>query len=80
VGPTGRPDGLFPFEAGTDYFPAEKQWMLNFRVERLDALKATLEAKGIEVTTNPEWDAPGVGRFVRIHDPEGNQIELWEPD
>ena len=24
--------------------------------------------------------APGVGRFARIHDPEGNSIELWEPD
>jgi predicted enzyme related to lactoylglutathione lyase len=69
-----------PFAAGTDSFPAEKQWMLNFRVEELDALKAALEAKGIEVTTNPEWDAPGVGRFARVHDPEGNQIELWEPD
>lgn len=23
--------------------------------------------------------APETGRFGRIHDPEGNQIELWEP-
>jgi predicted enzyme related to lactoylglutathione lyase len=68
-----------PFDAGTDYFPKEKQWMLNFRVEGLDALKAALEAKGIEVITNPEWDSLGVGRFARIHDPEGNTIELWEP-
>ena len=68
------------FDADTNYFPAEKQWMLNFRVEGLDALKASLEAKGLEVITNPEWDAPGVGRFARIFDPEGNQIELWEPD
>lgn len=68
------------FDAGTDYFPAEKQWMLNLRVDGLDALKASLEASGIDVTTNPEWDAPGVGRFARIQDPEGNQIELWEPD
>jgi glyoxylase I family protein len=21
----------------------------------------------------------GVGRFARVHDPEGNAIELWEP-
>ena len=69
-----------PFDAGTDYFPAEKQWMLNLRVEGLDALKSELAAKGIEIITNPEWDAPGVGRFARIFDPEGNQIELWEPD
>jgi predicted enzyme related to lactoylglutathione lyase len=68
-----------PFAADTDYFAADKQWMLNFRVEGLDALKAELEAKGIEVITNPDWDMPGIGRFVRIHDPEGNAIELWEP-
>lgn len=67
-----------PFAADTDYFPADKQWMLNFRVEGLDVLKAELEAKGVAVITNPEWDVPGVGRFVRIHDPEGNPIELWE--
>ena len=74
------PTVFAPFDAGTDYFPQEKQWMLNLRVDGLDALTASLETKGIEVITNPEWDAPGVGRFARIRDPEGNQIELWEPD
>lgn len=54
--------------------------MLNFRVDGLDALKEALLAKGIEVITNPEWDAPGIGRFARIQDPEGNVIELWQPD
>jgi predicted enzyme related to lactoylglutathione lyase len=54
--------------------------MLNFRVNDLDAILARLTAAGIEVTTNPDWDMPGVGRFARIHDPEGNPIELWEPD
>lgn len=39
-----------------------------------------LTTTGIEVTTNPDWDMPGVGRFARIHDLEGNPIELWEPD
>jgi predicted enzyme related to lactoylglutathione lyase len=74
------PTVFAPFAADTDYFPAEKQWMLNLRVDDLDGMKASLEAAGIAVTTNPEWDMPGVGRFARIHDPEGNQIELWEPD
>ena len=68
-----------PFDADTDYFPAEKQWMLDFRVDGLEELKAALAAKGVDVITNPEWDAPGVGHFARIHDPEGNAIELWEP-
>jgi catechol 2,3-dioxygenase-like lactoylglutathione lyase family enzyme len=74
------PTVFSPFDADTDYFPADRQWMLNLRVEGLDALKAALEAAGIEVITNPDWDAPGVGRFARLHDSEGNPIELWEPD
>ncbi len=34
---------------------------------------------GIAVETRAEWDSDEVGRFARIHDPEGNPIELWEP-
>ena len=49
-------------------------------MDDLDALCGSLRAAGIEVTTKPEWDMPGVGRFARIHDPERNPIELWEPD
>ena len=36
-------------------------------------------AGGIEVERRAEWDHPDVGLFARIHDPEGNPIELWEP-
>lgn len=69
-----------PFKADTDYFGnPDKQWMINFRVTDLDALLAHLRTKGIEVLTDPEWDVPEIGRFARIHDPEGNPIELWEP-
>jgi len=32
------------------------------------------------VITNPEWDMPGIGRFAHTKDPEGNPIELWQPD
>jgi len=68
-----------PFEATTDYFPAQKQFMLNLRVRDLDALLRDLDAAGVAVVTKPEWDDPAVGRFARIQDPEGNVIELWEP-
>ncbi len=69
-----------PFKQTTDYFPADKQWMINFRVYDLDGLIAQLTAAGIPVETRPEeWDNPEVGRFARIADPEGNQIELWQP-
>jgi len=68
-----------PFKADTDYFPAEKHWMLNLRVTGLDELLDQLRSAGIDVITKDEWNDPSVGRFARIHDPEGNPIELWEP-
>lgn len=69
-----------PFAADTTYFPPDRQWMINFRVDDLDALIEALKAAGIAVETRPdEWDTPETGRFARIHDPEGNQIELWQP-
>lgn len=67
-----------PFKADSDYFAADKQFMINLRVSEIDALLDTLRAAGIEVETRAEWDTPEVGRFARIHDPEGNAIELWE--
>ena len=66
-----------PFAADTGYFPPDKQWMLNFRVDDLDAMMAQLRAAGIEVTPDPETYPNG--RFARLYDPEGNAIELWEP-
>jgi predicted enzyme related to lactoylglutathione lyase len=74
------PSVFSPFKADTDYFAADHQWMLNLRVDDLDGLTAKLKAAGIDVLTNKDWDAPGVGRFARIYDPENNPIELWEPD
>lgn len=68
-----------PFKEDTDYFGRpEQQWMVNFRIDDLDAMMAKLKAAGIAVETRAEWDSE-VGRFCRIHDPEGNPIELWEP-
>ena len=68
-----------PFAQDTDYFPAAKAFMINLRVSGLDALVARLEAAGIAAERRAEWDDPAIGRFARIHDPEGNAIELWEP-
>jgi predicted enzyme related to lactoylglutathione lyase len=68
-----------PFARDTDYFPADRQWMINFRVSQLDTLLTALREAGIDVTTNAEWDSPETGKFARIHDPEGNPVELWEP-
>lgn len=77
---SGGPMVFEPFKQDSDYFPAEKQVMINLRVSDLDDLLASLREAGIEVITKDEWDAtPEIGRFARIHDPEGNPIELWEP-
>lgn len=73
------PTVFMPFARDTDYFPADRQWMINFRVANLDALLAALRDAGVEIVTNPDWDTPETGKFARIHDPEGNPIELWEP-
>lgn len=77
--PEPGPVVFAPFKASTAYFAPDKQMMLNFRVRDLDGLLEQLNALGIEITTKPEWDTPETGRFARIHDPEGNPIELWEP-
>ena len=66
-----------PFSADTDYFPADRRFMINFRVADLDGLLADLAAAGIEATRREEM--AGIGRFARITDPEGNPVELWEP-
>ena len=67
-----------PFEQDSEYFgDASKNWMINFRVSDLAAIVAQLEAAGIAVKADLE--ATPYGRFARLHDPEGNPIELWEP-
>ena len=68
-----------PFKQDTDYFAADKHYILNLRVSELDDLVATLREAGIEAITKDEWNSPETGRFARIHDPEGNPVELWEP-
>jgi len=66
------------FPETTKYFgDPNKSWMLNFRIRDLDKMVAQLQAAGIEVKIDPQ-SYPN-GRFARLHDPEGNPIELWQP-
>lgn len=67
------------FDADTDYFnPSTKEVMFNFRVENLDAVLEALRAEGVEI--DPKQEDYEYGRFAWIMDPEGNRIELWEPN
>ncbi|MEM7147079.1 MAG: VOC family protein [Verrucomicrobiota bacterium] len=71
------PTVFAPFPADTEYFgKAETGWMINFRVRDLDAMVAQLREAGVEVKLDEE-SYPN-GRFARVHDPEGNPVELWE--
>ena len=75
----GGPVAFAPFAADTDYFATDKAFMLNLRVSGLAQMIERFRSDGIDVTTREDWDSAGLGRFARIHDPEGNPIELWEP-
>lgn len=67
-----------PFSADTTYFdPSTKPFMFNFRVDNLDELLARLRREG--VTVDDKVDDYPYGRFGWCMDPEGNRIELWEP-
>ena len=73
------PTVFAPFAADTSYFGQPQQvWMINLRVRDLDAMVAQLRGAGIEVDVDPERYPNG--RFARTHDPEGNPIELWQPE
>ncbi|HKV25799.1 MAG TPA: VOC family protein [Candidatus Acidoferrum sp.] len=72
------PTILTPFPETTKYFgDPQKVWMVNFRVHDIDKMVAQLRAAGIEVKDPETYD--NIGRFTRLHDPEGNPIELWQP-
>ena len=67
-----------PFEESTDYFGrATQQWMINFRVQNLDAMVAQLRANGITVTVD-DVVYPN-DRFAQLNDPPKNPIQLWQP-
>lgn len=66
-----------PFAATTDYFaPSTASFMVNFRVDDLDAMLAQLRAAGVRVDDKVEDSE--YGRFGWAFDLEGNKIELWQ--
>ncbi|MCB9898117.1 MAG: VOC family protein [Planctomycetes bacterium] len=67
-----------PFKADTTYFaPSQASFMVNYRVEDLDAVLAALRAEGCQVDDKVEESE--FGRFGWVIDPEGNKVELWQP-
>lgn len=67
-----------PFEENTKYFePSAKDFMINYRVDDLEALVAQLKSEGVTIVDSIE--SYDYGKFVHILDGEGNKLELWEP-
>lgn len=66
----GSPEGGY-------YAPSKAPFMINYRVEDLDALLAALRSEGCEVLEKTERSE--YGAFGWVMDPEGNKVELWQP-
>ena len=68
-----------PFSEKTKYFePSTKDFMINYRVDNMEALVDQLRKDGVIIADTIE--RVEYGKFVHIMDIEGNKIELWEPN
>jgi len=66
------------FPMDTSYFsPGGASFMVNFRVENLAELLATLREEGCRVDDRTETSE--FGSFGWVLDPENNRVELWQP-
>ncbi len=68
-----------PFKESTTYFkPSNKEFMINYRVIGLDQLLERFKNNGVTVLdTIQRYE---YGNFLHVMDPEGNKVELWEPN
>jgi predicted enzyme related to lactoylglutathione lyase len=79
---TGRPDtpqhlvyAIMPGEPGEP----GRGHIINYRVDDIEAIARSLHRSGVDttpITTGP--DADGTGKFLRLQDPEGHRLELWQ--
>jgi len=65
-------------KADSDWFaPSQARFMINYRVDDLEALIAKLTSADVAILEGPQFHENG--GFAWIVDPEGNKVELWEP-
>ena len=66
------------FPHDTSYFePGSSSWMINYRVDDLDAELKRLQELGVTLVGEPQTFE--YGRFAWGLDCEGNKFELWQP-
>lgn len=59
------------------FSPSAASFMVNYRVEDLQALVKVLKEEGCQVLD--KIDESEYGKFAWVIDPEGNKVELWQP-
>ena len=64
-------------ESSEQFAPSNASFMVNYRVDDLQALVAVLKEEGCNVLDKVE-DCE-FGKFAWVIDPEGNKVELWQP-
>lgn len=50
---------------------------INYTVKNMAKILSHLKSKGVAIEKTEEY--PSMGKFAWLKDPDGNQIELWEP-
>lgn len=63
--------------AGEGFAPGKAPFMINYRVDDLDALVQALKDEQCQVLDKREDGE--YGKFAWVIDPEGNKVELWQP-
>lgn len=67
-----------PMSTDTSYMePSDENFMINYRVEDLEALLPILKEEGVQICG--EISSYEYGKFLHILDLEGRKVELWEP-
>jgi predicted enzyme related to lactoylglutathione lyase len=67
-----------PFPEDTKYFePSTQDYMINYRVDNLEALIEEFKKNGVTIVDTME--TVDYGKFIHILDAEGNKVQLWQP-
>jgi predicted enzyme related to lactoylglutathione lyase len=59
------------------FAPGKADFMINYRVDNLDGVLKKLAKARVKIQQGPETHEQG--KFAWLLDPEGNNLELWEP-
>jgi predicted enzyme related to lactoylglutathione lyase len=59
------------------FAPSDSPFMINYRVDNLARMLEQLRSAGVAIVKGPETHENG--QFAWIMDPDGNKLELWEP-